>query len=238
MRTASGARSRTCSSVSHRSASTTIASGSSTDTASISASSVWAAATTSNPLVPSRASMLPTRPAVITRSRSLGGREPAGACAEAERWRIDVSVGSRWIVVDDLLYETLEYHHTRRWSCRTLVLRSPTRRGATRPTPVRTIDARFNVARRTVGVAACPPTSDLVQAHGSWSSGQCWSGCYVSPTADSARVTADHRPSPRATTIGPSANAYGPTAYRLQRRRSVPFGGRTESPERGLLPRR
>src|SRR4029453_16250901 len=65
-------------------------------------------------------------------------------------------------------------------------------------------------------------------------------GCYVSPTGDSARsfgagrATADHRPRPRATTIGPSANAYGPTAYRLQRRRSVPFGGRTESPERGL----
>ena len=69
-------------------------------------------------------------------------------------------------------------------------------------------------------------------------------GCYVSPTADSARwfgagrATADHRPWPRATTIGPSANAYGPTAYRLQRRLSVPFGGRTESPERGPLPRR
>src|SRR6266511_4700798 len=106
MSTASGARSRTCSSESHRSASTTIASGSSTDTASISASSVSAAATTSNPLVPSRASMLPTRPAVITRSRSLGGREPAGACAETERCRIDMSVGSRWNVVDDLLYET------------------------------------------------------------------------------------------------------------------------------------
>jgi len=67
-------------------------------------------------------------------------------------------------------------------------------------------------------------------------------GCYVSPTADSARwfgagrATADHRPWPRATTIGPSANAYGPTAYRLQRRLSVPFGGRTESPERGPSP--
>jgi hypothetical protein len=67
-------------------------------------------------------------------------------------------------------------------------------------------------------------------------------GCCVSPTADSARcfgaerVTADHRPCPRATTIGLSANAYGPTAYRLQRRRSVPFGGRTVSPERGPSP--
>jgi len=33
--------------------------------------------------------------------------------------------GSRWIVVDDLLYETPEYHRTRRRSCRTMVLRPP-----------------------------------------------------------------------------------------------------------------
>jgi hypothetical protein len=36
----------------------------------------------------------------------------------------------------------------------------------------------------------------------------------------------------------PFGDAYGPTAYRMRRRRSVPFGGRTVSPERGLLPRR
>jgi hypothetical protein len=47
---------------------------------------------------------------------------------------------------------------------------------------------------------------------------------------------ADDRPWPRATTIGPSANAYGPTAYRLLPRRSVPFGGRTVPPEKGPSP--
>ena len=41
-------------------------------------------------------------------AESVAGRPrpAAGACGEAERWRIDMAVGSRWIVVDDLLYET------------------------------------------------------------------------------------------------------------------------------------
>jgi hypothetical protein len=53
--------------------------------------------------------MLPTLPAVTTRSRSLSGLESAtGAGGEEERSRIDLAVGSRWIVVDDLLYEPLE----------------------------------------------------------------------------------------------------------------------------------
>ena len=48
--------------------------------------------------------MLPTRPAVITRSRSLRGPEPApAACGEAEPSGVDMAVGSGWIVVDDLL---------------------------------------------------------------------------------------------------------------------------------------
>ena len=131
-----------------------------------------------------------------------------------------MSEGSRWNVVDDLLYETLEYHHTRRWSCRTMVLRSPTRRGATRPSPVRTIDGPLHVARRAVG-RSCVPTdlgsgprrmaSDLFEPSGSessglagesplspscstprrtWSSGRCWSGCHGSPTADSGSASA------------------------------------------------
>ena len=52
----------------------------------------------------------------------------------------------------------------------------------------------------------------------------------VAPTRTST-VSANPRP----TTIGLSANAFGPTAYRLQRRRSVPFGGRIVSPKRGPL---
>jgi hypothetical protein len=84
---------------------------------------------------------------VITRSRSLPGLEAAaGACGEAERSIIDIAVGSRWNFVDDLLNETLEYHHVRRWSCRTMVLRSPTRGGATRPSPVRTIDGSYAIS--------------------------------------------------------------------------------------------
>jgi len=45
---------------------------------------------------------------VTTRSRSLCGSEPAAGAggSEAEPSRIDLVVGSRWIVVDDLLYET------------------------------------------------------------------------------------------------------------------------------------
>ena len=39
---------------------------------------------------------------------------------------------------------------------------------------------------------------------------------------------------PRATTIGLSANAFGPTAYRLQRRRSVPFGDESYPPKGAL----
>jgi hypothetical protein len=51
--------------------------------------------------------MLPTRPAVITRSRSPCVPEPArSAGGEKEASRFDLAEGSRWIVVDDLLYET------------------------------------------------------------------------------------------------------------------------------------
>ena len=52
--------------------------------------------------------MLPTWPAVTTRSRSLCGSEPAAGAggSEAEPSGIDLVVGSWWIVVDDLLYET------------------------------------------------------------------------------------------------------------------------------------
>src|SRR6266542_113062 len=165
MSTASGARSRTCSSESQRSASTTIASGSSPDTASISAPSVSAAATTSNPLVPSRTSMLPTWPAVITRRRSLHGSEPAaGACGEAEPSWIDVAIGSWWIVVDDLLYEPLSTieraaGHVARW------FYGRRHDGATRPSPVRTIDARSKWWTDRVGAPACRPTSAIAETH-------------------------------------------------------------------------
>src|SRR5215211_2812840 len=147
MSTASGTNSRTCSSESHRSASTTIASGSSTDTASISASSVSGAATTSNPLVPSRASMLPTRPAVITRSRSPRGCGPAsGAGSEVERSTIDMA---RSLPENcrrpRCLRRTNEYHRARRRSCRTMGLRTAPR-GTTRPSPVRTIDSPPHIA--------------------------------------------------------------------------------------------
>jgi hypothetical protein len=76
--------------------------------------------------------MLPTRPAVTTRSRSPSGLGSAsGARGVEERSRIDLAVGSRWIVVDDLLYEPLEYHRTLRRSCRTMV---STAADTTRPT--------------------------------------------------------------------------------------------------------
>ena len=175
MTTASGARSRTSSSEAHKSASTTIASGSSTDTASISAFSVSAAATISNPLVPSRASMLPTRPAVITRSRSLRAPEPTpSADGEEGPSRFHMAEGSRWNVVDDLLYETLEYHRTLRRSCRTMVLRPATggappgrppfglsteaRHG--RPVPMGVgADPRRNITGDASPTGSCAPTS-------------------------------------------------------------------------------
>ena len=129
MSTARGARSRTCSSEVHKSASTTIASGSSVDTASISASSVCATETTSNPFAPSSASMLPMRPAVITLSRSLCSTDSAAeASGEAERSSIDMAPRAPMDGRRRLPPPHLGYHRGRPRSCRTIGLRAGTTR--------------------------------------------------------------------------------------------------------------